>query len=209
MASNVRGWVWAVVIVAGVLAVALVGKVWHDLALEHAITGAGAQPWPATDPPTAGRVEAPATPGTAVIGLPTLSVPSAPLPAVPAPAPPSVVLSGVAMGVGGGNVAIVSINQQPDMLVRVGDALTATASVVRIEESSMTYRYAGTEWRVSVKPMQSVAAPNPPAVPAKPLPGFVASAPAIARAAGAEPGSGNDAFRQAVEKKRQAIAAGR
>ncbi len=114
------------------------------------------------------------------------------------------------MGVGGGNVAIVSINQQPDMLVRVGDALTSSASVVRIDESSMTYRFAGAEWRVPVKPMQSVtAATTPVLVPPKPLPGFVASAPAMARAAGTEAGSGNDAFRQAAEKKRQAIAAGR
>lgn len=113
------------------------------------------------------------------------------------------------MGGGGGNVAIVSINQRPDMLVRVGDAMTASATVVRIDESSMTYRFAGAEWRVVVKPQQHVGAKVTQDAPAKPLPGFVVGAPTVARAAGAEPGSGNDAFRQAVEKKMQAIAAGR
>ena len=74
---------------------------------------------------------------------------------------------------------------------------------------AMTYRFAGTELRVFVKPRQSVSALIKLDAPPKPLPGFIAGAPVMARAAGTEPRSGNDAFRQAIEKKTQAIAAGR
>ena len=117
-------------------------------------------------------------------------------------------LSGVALGVGGRNVAIVSVDERPDALVQEGDALTASTTVLRIDDSSMTYRFAGAEHRVFVKaqakPTTAVKSDSPP----KALPGFVAGAPPMARAAGTEPGSGNDAFRRAVEKKIQAIAAG-
>ena len=182
--------------IAGAVSVALVAASWRDLTLDRSTTQD--RPPLAAAPPAAPRVEWQPAP-VAVASSPSLS----------ASAAPSVVLSGVAVGMGGGNVAIVSINQRPDMLVRVGDAMTATATVVRIDDASMTYRFAGADLRVFVKPLQSVAAPIKPDAPPKPLPGFVAGAPPMARAAGTEPGSGNDAFRQAIEKKMQAIAAGR
>ena len=122
---------------------------------------------------------------------------------------PNVVLSGVAVGVGGGNVAIVSVDQRPDTLVRVGDAMGATTTVLHIDDASLTYRFAGTEWRVFVKPQQHTDAARPLNAAPKPLPGFAVGAPPMARPAGTEPGSGNDAFRQAIEKKIQAINAGR
>lgn len=205
MVATARGWVWGAVMVAGVLAglvgVALVASGWHDLTQDRAGNGAesgAVARLPTGEPQAAARVDWAATPNA-----------SASLPTAAAATAPAVVLSGVAVGVGGGNVAIVSINQRPDMLVRVGDAMTAAATVVRIDESSMTYRFAGTEWRVFIKPQPSVTAPIKLDAPPKPLPGFVAGAPAMARAPGTEPGSGNDAFRQAIEKKMQAIAAGR
>ena len=110
-------------------------------------------------------------------------------------------------------MAIVSVDQRPDMLLRVGDPIAASTTVLRIDDASMTYRFAGAEWRVFVHPQRRTDAMPMPnttlnAAP-KPLPGFVAGAPPMARAAGTEPGSGNDAFRQAVEKKMQAINAGR
>ncbi len=106
-------------------------------------------------------------------------------------------------------MAIVSVDRRPEMLMRVGDALGASATVVRIDDASMTYRLAGKELSVVVKQSASVTAAVQPIAPPKQYAGFVAAAPAIARGAGSEPGSGNAAFRQAVEKKFQAIAAGR
>ena len=72
-----------------------------------------------------------------------------------------------------------------------------------------------TVWWVRDAPGDSLAS-RPQADPAqagaprnKPLPGFVAAAPPIAQASGAAPGSGNEAFRQAVAQKMQALAASR
>jgi hypothetical protein len=126
-----------------------------------------------------------------------------------APIAPIVALSGVAMGADGGNLALVSVDRRPEMLLRVGDLLGPSATVVRIDADSMTYRFAGIERRVIVKPSDKAPAqPGPAAQPPR-LPGFVPGAPAMARVNGLEPGSGNEAFRQAVEKKMQAIASGR
>ncbi len=201
-------WVWAAVgvasVVAAALGIALVATGWDDLTQDRASNLPPSRTQTGAALPAAARAQWVAAPAAAASSA---TIPATATPA--APAAPAVVLSGVAVGVGGGNVAIVSINQRPDMLVRVGDAMTATTSVVRIDDSSMTYRFAGAEWRVFVQPQRQVSAPIKLEAPAKPLPGFVAGAPAVARSAGAEPGSGNDAFRQAVEKKMQAIASGR
>lgn len=129
---------------------------------------------------------------------------------VDAPAAPLVVLTGVVVAAGGvGNLAIVSVDRRPEMLIRVGDALGVAATVVRIDDDSMTYRIAGNELLVLVKQSPNVAATAKPHAAPKQYPGFVAAAPAMARGPGSEPGSGNEAFRQAVEKKFQAIASGR
>ena len=131
-------------------------------------------------------------------------------PLTPVAAAPQVVLTGVVVGADGGdNLAIVSVDLRPEMLIRVGDPLGSFATVVRIDDASMTYRLAGNELRVFVKPSRTVIATAMPDAAPKQLPGFIPAAPAMARAQGSEPGSGNDAFRQAVEKKVQAIAAGR
>lgn len=195
MVSTTRRWIWGAVVVCSMVAVGLFSAGRHDLA-DRLIS----QP----QPPPAGWPQA-----TPVIESVAKPVATATLPEALRPTAPTVVLSGVALSAGGGNVAIVSIDQRPEMLVRVGDALSPLATVVRIDDGSMTYRFAGAELRVLVKLQQHVSAPIKPDAPPKPLPGFIAGAPAMARAAGSEPGSGNDAFRQAIEKKMQAIAAGR
>ena len=128
------------------------------------------------------------------------------------PASLAVVVTGVAVGSDGRNLALVSIDRRPEMLLRVGDTMPGAATVVHIDDTSMTYRRGGVDFRVSVQAAlaaQAGVAMNAPDVHPKTYPGFVAGAPAMARAAGTEPGSGNDAFRQAIEKKLQAIAAGR
>lgn len=133
-----------------------------------------------------------------------------PSPRSPAAAAPQVVLTGVVVGAdGGGNLAIVSVDLRPELLMRVGDPLGISATVVRIDDDSMTYRLAGNELRVFVKASPTVTAIAKPDATPKQVPGFVVGAPTMARAHGSEPGSGNDAFRQAVQKKIEAIAAGR
>ena len=131
-------------------------------------------------------------------------------PPTTSPLAPQVVLTGVVVGANGaGNLAIVALDHRPEMLLRVGDALGSSAKVVAIDDASMSYRIGGNELRVFVKPSPTSTASVRPDVPPKQYPGFVAAAPAMARVNGAEPGSGNDAFRQAVEKKIQAITQGR
>ncbi len=132
------------------------------------------------------------------------------LPPTSSPVAPQVVLTGVVVGANGaGNLAIVSLDHRPEMLLRVGDPLGPSAKVVAIDDASMSYRIGGNELRVFVKTSPTATASARPNVPPKQYPGFVAAAPAMARVNGAEPGSGNDAFRQAVEKKVQAITQGR
>ena len=131
-------------------------------------------------------------------------------PPTTSPLAPQVVLTGVVVGANGaGNLAIVALDHRPEVLLRVGDALGSSAKVVAIDDASMSYRIGGNELRVFVKPSPTSTEPAKPDVPPKQRPGFVAAAPAMARVNGAEPGSGNDAFRQAVEKKVQAITQGR
>ena len=131
-------------------------------------------------------------------------------PPTTSPLAPQVVLTGVVVGANGaGNLAIVALDHRPEVLLRVGDALGSSAKVVAIDDASMSYRIGGNELRVFVKPSPTSTASARPDVPPKQYPGFVAAAPAMARVNGAEPGSGNDAFRQAVEKKIQAITQGR
>lgn len=134
-------------------------------------------------------------------------------PPTTSPLAPQVVLTGVVVGANGaGNLAIVALDHRPEVLLRVGDALGSSAKVVAIDDASMSYRIGGNELRVFVKPRPTSSADTAsarPDVPPKQYPGFVAAAPAMASVNGAEPGSGNDAFRQAVEKKVQAITQGR
>jgi hypothetical protein len=196
MPVSARTWIWGGLLVAVALVVPLAGTGWIEAPPERAGHLNRPQPAGTSAAPAALAIAPPAVPAS--------------WPAATASGAPSVVLSGVALGVDRGNVAIVSVNQGPDVLVRVGDAMTAATTVLRIDDASMTYRFANTELRVFVKPLQAnTAAALTPIAPPKPMPGFVAGAPAMARAPGVEPGSGNEAFRQAVEKKIQAIAAGR
>jgi hypothetical protein len=163
-------------------------------------------PGPSADPP---RIP-PKPPSESA---PSVSLPVSPTAAAPAPvvlpsAAPSVVLSGVVVGADGGNLAIVSVDRRPERMVRVGDDLANATTVERIDDDSMTYRFAGQQRRVEVQSARNVAATAKPEAPPKPLPGFVVGAPTLARADGAGPGSGNDRFRQAVARKTQAIASG-
>lgn len=166
----------------------------------------GWQLMPAPRPPP---VEAGPVP-VAAVAPPAPAMTGALLPPTPVATPIAVVLSGVVTGIDRQQLAIVSVDRGPVSLLRVGDSINGSSHVLRIDGESMTYRQGGSDVRVFVS-----AGPGTPAVAApaaaqvKTYPGFVAAAPSIARASGTEPGSGNEAFRQAVDKKLQAIAAGR
>lgn len=184
---------------AGVLVVAS-GAVWLYLALNEPLASVGS-PAPDARSQAAWQVDPSAAPRVATAIAPATT-----------PVPPAVVLSGVAVHPdGSSNLAIVSVDRGPQTLLRVGDRLGSSAMVIRIDEASMTYRFAGNDLRVFVTApsarISSAAKPQTPSSDQRP--GFVADAPAIARANGSEPGSGNEGFRQAVERKMQAIAATR
>lgn len=185
-------------VAAAVLVAAAAAWWWWAKAEPAPVVATAPAAWPA---PTAPEVAAPALPPPAVPA--TLASPPS------APRAPVVTLAGLMVGADRQPLAVVSVDGGPESLVRVGDALGGTASVVRIDEGSLTYRFGSLEFRVTVRPRDGAPALITLAPPVQTQPGFVAAAPAIARPAGTLPGSGNDAFRQAVDKKLQAIAAGR
>lgn len=133
-----------------------------------------------------------------------------PPPAAALRSPLAIAVSGVVAG-GRENLALVSVDRGPEMLLRIGDSIGGKATVLGIDGESMTYRYGDSDVRVFVSSRPGTPATPAPVAPApvKTYPGFVAAAPSIARASGAEPGSGNESFRKAVEKKLQAMAAQR
>ncbi|WP_088279793.1 hypothetical protein [Ideonella sp. A 288] len=168
-----------------------------------------AEPAPQAVAVPAGQTS-PTGPQAAVAALPPALVVPPPLASPPAaPKAPAVTLAGLLVGADRQPLAVVSVDGGPEALVRVGDPLGSAASVVRIDEGSMTYRFGDRELRVTVRPREPGPALITSTPPAQTQPGFVAAAPAIARPAGTLPGSGNDTFRQAVDRKLQAIAAGR
>jgi hypothetical protein len=135
------------------------------------------------------------------------SIPSAPERPVVAALPPrmsfdgpplQVQLSGVAMGLGGARAALVSINSAPPVLVRIGDPLSGASTVQAIGDDWLAYTRGTAVVRVRIQDRGTSA----PAAG----PNLVATAPAapVALAAtqpGAEPGNGNEEFRQAMKQK--------
>ena len=124
-------------------------------------------------------------------------------------------LSGV---IGGGNglpLALVSVNDIQNAIVRVGDKLDASSTVIAIDQDSMTYRQGTREIRTFVQSASDKSAPtaqrtlspnesgNPPTSTGEivKLPGFMPSAPSIRQTSGIEAPTGNAVFRQAIEAK--------
>lgn len=129
--------------------------------------------------------------------------------------PLSIRLSGV---IGGGNglpLALVSVNDIQNAIVRVGDKLDASSTVIAIDQDSMTYRQGAREVRTFVQSASDKSAPtaqralspnksgNPPTSNGEivRLPGFMPSAPSIRQNNGIETPNGNAVFRQAIEAK--------
>lgn len=150
----------------------------------------------------------PAAPAPAAVAtaasLPPSLQPAASSPAVSSvPAAPAarVELSGVLMVDGQPAMALVSVAGAPAVLVRQGDRVTATAAVAGIETNAMLLRdgdrvsrieVTAAPTRIAAAPLQSTVAAPTVAAPAA----GVAPAPA-----GDAPGSGNAAFRAAIEDK--------
>lgn len=125
----------------------------------------------------------------------------------------TIVLWGVAGGPGRQALALVSADHGPQRVLRVGDSMGGQSTVLRIDADSMTYGSPGHEVQLFISPATATRAatvPVDPAAAAVPLPGgrkLVAEAPAPAGEA--EAGRGNEGFRSAFERKRQAIQASR
>jgi hypothetical protein len=130
---------------------------------------------------------------------PAVSSPST-LAVPPAPAA-RVELSGVLMVDGRPAMALVSVAGAPAVLVRQGDRVTATAAVAGIETHAILLRDGDRVSRIEVaaSPIRIAVAPLQPAVAA---PTVAAPAAGVAPPpAGDAPGSGNAAFRAAIEDK--------
>lgn len=113
-----------------------------------------------------------------------------------------VALSGVLMVDGRPAMALVSVAGAPAVLVRPGDRVTASAVVSGIEANAMLLREGEQVSRIEVTagPVTVAAAPLPPAATPAPQ-GAAPMAGAAAPPAGDAPGSGNAAFRAAIEDK--------
>ena len=132
---------------------------------------------------------------------PQPAVLSPPLPALPAAPAARVELSGVLMVDGRPAMALVSVAGAPAVLVRQGDRVTATAAVAGIETNAMLLRDGDRVSRIEVtaSPVRRAVAPMQPGLAA---PVAVAPAAGVAPApSGDAPGSGNAAFRAAIEDK--------
>ncbi len=155
---------------------------------------------PTTAPaPAAVATRADAPPTTQPDSRPTATAPAAT--AIPASPAARVELSGVLMVDGRPAMALVSVAGAPAVLVRQGDRVTTTAVVAGIETSAMLLRDGDRVSRIEVTaaPTRIAAAPLQPTVTAPPAPVPAAGvAPALA---GDAPGSGNAAFRAAIEDK--------
>lgn len=157
-----------------------------------------------------GSAQARATLPSPLPSAPPMSPPDAKTPpagAVPAPLSGAIELSGMLMVAGQPAMALVGVGGAPAVLVRPGDRITATAVVVSIEASAMQVRDGGRVSRIEVSsaPSRIAAAPLRPVAtaPADAMPAPAAGvAPAPAEDA---PGSGNAAFRAAIEDKVRAM----
>jgi hypothetical protein len=185
---------------------------WRFAAVAAVAVAALATTWVLTVP---GPVPDPARTAVAPAGPPTAIASPAAAPVMP-PAQtfvarePSVVLDGVMVGADGRSLAVASIDGAPDVLLRVGDPIGSAAQVVAIDSTSMTYRIGIKDVRVSLRPGAATAAARPTASPVGPSgAGLAAAAPPPMGPASGARGSGNEAFREAVQKKMQAITAGR
>lgn len=99
-------------------------------------------------------------------------------------------------------MALVSVAGAPAVLVRQGDRVTATAAVAGIETNAMLLRDGDRVSRIEVtaSPIRMAVAPSKP--PGVAVPTSAAPAAGVAPApAGDAPGSGNAAFRAAIEDK--------
>lgn len=170
------------------------------------LVGALMTRWMDTPPPAqapAVAVDGPAAARVALAAPPPAAPPQLPPESKSPAAPPSgtIELSGVLMVAGQPAMALVSVGGGPAVLARPGDRITATAVVVGIEASAMQVRDGGRVARIEVSAMPARIAP-PAQRPVSPAPPDAAAAAGVAPApAGDAPGSGNAAFRAAIEDK--------
>jgi len=126
--------------------------------------------------------------------------------------PPQVQLSGIVGGANGQRLAVVSVNQSPESIVRVGDPIFAASTVTEINQDSLTYRHGSNLIRVvmqdrNMPPQVKVSTAQIPKNEAdvspkeNTLPGFVASAGTAGQQSPANSKNGNVEFREAFEKK--------
>ena len=112
--------------------------------------------------------------------------------------PLQVQLSAVATGPGGARAALVSVNSAPPVLVRIGDPLIDASTVQAIGDDWLAYTRGTAVVRVRIQERETLAPATGP--------NLVAAAPAApvmlaATQPGAEPGNGNEEFRQAMKQK--------
>ncbi len=120
-------------------------------------------------------------------------------------------LAGVAVGVNQLRMGIISVNNKPDIVVRVGDLLEGSWAVAEIDVDSLTYQNDSRKIKVfveSVKDMYvnqmaslSKNKNSASEVVDSPLPGFIKRSPSEFNVSMPVLPNGNAEFRQAVEQK--------
>ena len=130
--------------------------------------------------------------------------------------PPKVQLSGIVGGADGQQLAIISVNKAPELLVRVGDQIFAASTVTEINQDSLTYRHGSDLIRVFIQgnaaPTQTSVGSANPTSNKQPvarqedlLPGFMKSTGTAGQQSSAESKNGNVEFRQAFETKMNSL----
>ena len=172
------------------------------------LTGALMARWidaSAPPPPAAPQATAPAAALAAASAIP--------LAPASAPAPPAAAaaadwsLSGVLMVDGRPAMALVSVGRAPAALLRAGDRLSATAVLASIEANAIWVQDGALRTRVPMSgawatTARTLAPALPPDAASTPR---VAAGAAVATPPAETPGTGNAAFRAAVEEKLKAM----
>lgn len=115
--------------------------------------------------------------------------------------PPLVRLTGVVLGQGEARAALVSVNNEPPVLVRIGDPLSSASTVQAIGGDWMAYSHGTKVMRVRTQDGEPVA---PSASSRLVAAASVAPAPAAAQLP-TDAVNGNEEFRQAMKQKLASI----
>jgi len=119
--------------------------------------------------------------------------------------PPEIQLSGIVGGANGQQLAIISVNKAPELIVHVGDQIFASSTVTEINLDSLTYRHGSNLIRVAMKSHAPSSQGSAASNTENSQPGFAKSTGQIGQQRPSDAKNGNVEFRQAFEQKMKSL----